>query len=204
MRPTVGRMSELTIRALSPETWDAYAALIERHNGVWGGCWCTYFHRAQSGQDPSEIEREYGPQGSRVFKEQLVKAGQARAALVFDGDRCVGWAQFGPPSEISVQHRKQVEVDGYRWPDYRITCFFIDRDYRRQGVAERALQGALELIAAAGGGRVESYPQDTGGKKTSASYLYNATASLFERNGFELERTKGKNHTVMSRTVAPS
>jgi hypothetical protein len=34
-------------------------------------------------------------------------------------------------------------------------------------------------IAQAGGGVVKSYPQGTDGKKTSASFLYNATRSLF-------------------------
>jgi ribosomal protein S18 acetylase RimI-like enzyme len=28
----------------------------------------------------------------------------------------------------------------------RITCFFVDRDHRRSGVAREALDGALELI----------------------------------------------------------
>jgi hypothetical protein len=32
------------IEALTMQTWDAFADLAERHNGVWGGCWCTYFH----------------------------------------------------------------------------------------------------------------------------------------------------------------
>ncbi len=67
-----------------------------------------------------------------------------------------------------------------------------------------ALQGALDLIAAAGGGVVESYPQDTAGKRTSASFLYNGTRSLFERAGFTYDRPKGKNHCVMLRTVAPT
>ena len=44
-------------------------------------------------------------------------------------------------------------------PDYRITCIFVDRDYRRSGVAGVALRGALDLIANAGGGAVEGYPQ---------------------------------------------
>jgi hypothetical protein len=35
---------EYTIRPLTPETWDAFADLEERHNGVWGGCRCTWFH----------------------------------------------------------------------------------------------------------------------------------------------------------------
>ena len=33
--------SELTVRALAADTWDAFADLVERHNGVFGGCWCT-------------------------------------------------------------------------------------------------------------------------------------------------------------------
>jgi hypothetical protein len=32
--------------------------------------------------------------------------------------------------------------------------------------------------------------------------LYNGTRSLFEREGFELVRTKGQKNTVMRRTVA--
>ena len=33
-----------TVRPLASATWDAFADLAERHNGVWGGCWCTWFH----------------------------------------------------------------------------------------------------------------------------------------------------------------
>ncbi len=88
-------------------------------------------------------------------------------------------------------------------PDYRVTCLFVDRDYRRKGIAAVALRGGLDLIAKAGSGVVEGYPQDTQGKKVSASFLYSATRSLFEEAGFSHERTKGKNHCVMRTTVSP-
>jgi hypothetical protein len=68
-------------------------------------------------------------------------------------------------------------------------------------VAAVALQGALDLIAQAGGGIVEAYPQDTQGTKVSASFLYNGTRTLFEDAGFRYQRPKGKNHTVMRTTV---
>ena len=29
---------------LSPETWPAFDALVQRHNGIFGGCWCIGFH----------------------------------------------------------------------------------------------------------------------------------------------------------------
>lgn len=89
-----------------------------------------------------------------------------------------------------------------RLPDFRITCFFVDRRYRRTGVAAVALRGALDLIAQAGGGLVEAYPQDTHGTKVSASFLYNGTRNLFEHAGFEYDRPKGKSHCVMRKTVA--
>ncbi|MGA9596528.1 MAG: GNAT family N-acetyltransferase [Acidimicrobiia bacterium] len=185
-------MSDYLVKPLGPDTWDAFAALVERHNGVWGGCWCTFFHATSPDT----------PEGNRSIKQGLVSAGEAHAALVFDGDRAVAWCQYGPADELpNVQHNKQYLAELDIVPDYRITCFFVDRDYRRHGMARVALDGALQLIAQAGGGVVESYPQDTDGKKTSASFLYNATRSMFEQAGFTYTRSKGKNHSVMRKTV---
>ena len=188
----------LTIRPLTPETWDAFADLVERHNGVWGGCWCIFFH-------PDCAERGQGAEVNRRLKEQLVRDGAAHAALVFDGDVAVGWCEYGTPDELpGVQHRKEYDAMRRDPPDFRITCFFVDKRYRRQGVSAIALRGALDLIAQAGGGVVESYPQDTDGRKITASFLYNGVRSLFEQAGFGYVRPKGKNHCVMVMTVAPA
>jgi GNAT superfamily N-acetyltransferase len=81
----------------------------------------------------------------------------------------------------SIYHRKEYEADLDRFPDYRLTCFFVDRKYRRKGVAAVALRGALGLIAQAGGGVVEAYLQDTLGKKVSASFLYNVHPHIKHR-----------------------
>ena len=188
-------VEQLTVRALGPETWDAFAALAERHNGVWGGCWCTYFQTMHN-------EKTFDASSNREVKHRLVQEGRAHAALVFDGELAVGWLEYGTPVELpNINHRKEYEAGLDRLPDYRMTCFFTDRNYRRQGVSAVALRGALDLIAAAGGGVVEAYPQDTAGKKITASFLYNGTRSLFEQAGFTHQRPKGKNHCVMTKTI---
>jgi GNAT superfamily N-acetyltransferase len=190
-------IGDYTIEPLAPETWDAFARLVERHNGVWGGCWCVWFH-------PNSPEKKQSAEGNRALKQRLVNEGRAHAALVFDDDRAVGWCQYGTPEELpTIYHRKEYEAGLVAPPDYRLTCFFVDKAYRRKGVSEAALRGALDLIAQAGGGVVEGYPQDTDGKRISASFLYNGTRSLFEQAGFRYERPKGKNHCVMTTTVAP-
>lgn len=193
-----GAMPAYTVRPLTRDTWSAYADLIERHNGVWGGCWCLAFH-------PKSPEKGQSLAGNRSLKQRLVEEGKAHAAVVFEGDVAVGWCQYGTPAELpTIYHRKQYEAEVKERADYRITCFFVDRDHRRSGVAGTALAGALDLIARSGGGAVEAFPQDTMGTKVSASFLYNGTRSLFERHGFTFERPKGKNHCVMRATVAPA
>ena len=74
---------ELTVRPLGPDAWAAFADLAERHNGVWGGCWCTWFHTMNA-----DKERTF--EANRGLKERLINEGRAHAALVFDGDVAVG------------------------------------------------------------------------------------------------------------------
>ena len=188
--------SGLTVRALAPDTWQAFVDLVERHNGVFGGCWCTWFHTLHG-------EKTFDKDDNRKLKERLVREGKAHAALVFDGDVAVAWAEFGSCGELpNIHHRKQYDAEADLHPDYRITCIFVDKKYRRRGVTALALHGAVELIAEAGGGVVEGYPHDPEGRRVAV--LYNTTRSVFEREGFEFVRTKGQRNTVMRRTVAPA
>lgn len=189
-------MTELVARPLETATWPDFAALVERHGGVWGGCWCMAFHPARPGGQKT-------PEQNAADKQRRVRDGQAHAALVFDGETCVGWCQYGSTDELPrIKHRRAYDAGATAVPDWRITCFFVDRQHRRAGVASTALAGALEQIARLGGGTVESYPEDVEGRTTSASFLYNGSVQLFERHGFQRTRQLGKHHWVMARDVA--
>lgn len=83
----------LTTRMLTPETWDDFAALVEVNNGVWGGCWCMGFH-------PEGVGAGHTREGNREAKRRHVMCGTVRQVLVYDGERCVGWCQFGSPPEL--------------------------------------------------------------------------------------------------------
>ena len=188
-------MAGYQVKPLNKETWPDFANLVERHNGVWGGCWCLEFHPEGSQKD---VDR-------RALKEQRVNDGEAHAALVFDGDLCVGWCQFGSPDELPRIKfgRAYLEAAGDP-PDWRITCFFVDKAYRHKGVAAAALEGAMSEIARLGGGIVESSPEDVEGRKVSNSFLYNANLAMFERQGFVRTRQLGKNNWLVRKNVPPS
>jgi hypothetical protein len=186
-------MADYEVRPLTSRTWDAYARMIERHGGVFGGCWCTWFHTMSS-----EKERTY--EGNRALKQRLVAEGRAHAALAFDADEVVAWCQYGSPTELpNIYHRKQYDAEMDVLPDYRITCIFVDKKYRRRGLSAVVLGGALDLIAGSGGGIVEGYPHDNEGKRKSV--LYDGTRTLFEQAGFDYVRPKGAGNCVMRRHV---
>lgn len=186
-------MSGFSTKPLDVSTWPDFAALVERHNGVWGGCWCLAFHA--SGAQYEGAER-------RAEKAALVDGGNAHAALVFDGATCVGWCQFGSPAELPrIKARRAYEAEPRTPPDWRITCFFVDKAYRRQGVAAAALAGALEEIGRLGGGTVESFPEDTTDRTVSSSFLHNGTLAMFEQAGFVRQRRLGKDRWLVAAEV---
>src|ERR687885_2033245 len=118
-----GVVSEYIVKALDESTWPAFAALVERNNGIFGGCWCMGFHEDRKGTVPPKRER----------KLARVRAGTAHAALVFDGNNCLGWCQFGSPDEVPrIKSRAAYEKGLTTLPDWRIT-----RRYPAQGPPPR-------------------------------------------------------------------
>ena len=185
-----------TVRPLDPTTWDAFAELVERNNGVFGGCWCIGYHPERNQQGISH----------RAVKEDRVRTARAHAALVLDEQGAAqGWCQYGSPEELpSIKHRREYDKDAPPGPDWRITCFYTDKKHRAQGIARAALEGALDQIAHLGGGRVEAISEVTTGREAQGRFLFSATVELFEEHGFARNRQVGKHAWIVTRTVEPA
>ena len=194
-RPPLPGSQAYRVRPLDESTWPAFAALVEHNNGVFGGCWCIGFH-------PEGGAKDRTPELNRDRKLARVRAGTAHAALVFRGQDCLGWCQFGPPGELPrIKSRAAYEKGQTAVPDWRIGCCFVGKGHRRQGVSAAALGGALDMIAALGGGVVEGYPETPGA--VPAGFLFNGALSSYEKLGFTRDRQIGKHRWVVTKRVRP-
>lgn len=184
------------VRSLDDSTWDAFAELVERNNGIFGGCWCMGFHP----------ERCQDAATNQAMKRARVYAENAHAALVLDEQGLAqGWCQYGSSEELpAIKHRRAYEKDAPPYPDWRITCFYVDKRNRARGIARAALEGALDQIAALGGGLTEAIPEVTVGRQAQGRFLYSATVELFEQYGFTRGRQLGKHAWIVSKTIAPA
>ncbi|MGH3406445.1 MAG: alpha/beta fold hydrolase [Streptosporangiaceae bacterium] len=185
-----------TIRPLDSSTWAVFAELVERNNGIFGGCWCMGYHT----DDSRDAAR------NRAGKQDRVRTDRAHAALVIDaGGAAQGWCQYGSPGELPrIKHRREYDKDPPPAADWRITCFFVDKKHRGQGIARAALEGALDQIAQLGGGRVEAISEVTAGREAPGRFLFSATVELFEDHGFSRVRRVGKHAWIVSRAVPAS
>ncbi|MCG7310320.1 GNAT family N-acetyltransferase [Brachybacterium sp. ACRRE] len=184
-----------SIVPLGPRTWDPFAELVERNRGIFGGCWCIGYH-PECGQ---HIDH-------RATKRERVMSDAAHAALVLDADGlCQAWAQYGSPEELAgIKHRREYDKEPPKVPDWRLACVYVDPKHRGQGLARFAADGALDLMAASGGGTVEAISETTVGRSAQGRFLFTATAELLEDLGFEKLRQVGKHAWIMTRSVAPA
>lgn len=138
---------------------------------------------------------------NRREKRDLVEKGCAHGILVYAEGEPIGWCQYGPKEELPridnrPGYRKLArEEDGKGL--WRITCFVVDKRYRKLGVASTALRAALDAIKRKGGGMVEAYPITHWGAYTE----YFGTVSMFQKEGFETVAPFGKSNLLMRRTI---
>jgi hypothetical protein len=110
--------------------------------------YCSSLHGDTEATIKSERDRP-------TFKQRLVEEGVAHAALVFDGDDAIAWCEYGSPAELPGIYHRNKQYDAGRGQSGTLADhLFLRRSHqRRSGVAREALDGALELIALAGGRR---------------------------------------------------
>jgi GNAT superfamily N-acetyltransferase len=185
-----------TTRRLTADTWGDFADLVEANNGVWGGCWCMGFHPEGVGKGRTGSE-------NRDAKRAHVRRGTVHQVLVYDGDECVGWCQYGPPAELpTIKNPKAYNAELTDLPDWRIGCIFTGKGHRRKGVARAAVTAALAEIKEVGGGLVEAYPEQVEGREPQrGAYLHTGSENLFEELGFARDRKIAKWRWVMRRRV---
>jgi GNAT superfamily N-acetyltransferase len=192
------------VRELNSSTWPDFEKFFAKHNGVQGGCWCTFYHHAEGRMLEVGLERKDAIALNRREKKSLVKQGRSHGILVYAGNQAVGWCQYGPKEELpridSGRNYSKLNLSDDRGRKlWRLTCFFVDRDFRKKGVARVALKAALDSIERQGGGIVEAYPPTS--KEGGSWALWFGTVAMFEREGFKPYAKLGGKHLLMLRTL---
>jgi GNAT superfamily N-acetyltransferase len=149
------------------------------------------FHR----QTSAEFQAKGGTK-NRVEMKSLVERRKTPGLLAYADGEPAGWVSVAPRTEFGrversplSKHLSPGETSDGVWS---ITCFFIHRSHRGQGIASALVTGAVEFAVKKGARVVEGYPFDPAHKtKWSSAEAYIGTYDMFRAVGFEeAERRK--------------
>ncbi len=140
-------------------------------------------------------------------KETFVRQGRSHAILVYEGKTPVGWCQYGSKEELpridAGRGYRKVGPPAGDHKLWRITCFFVDKNYRGKGVSKLALKAALKSIKKQGGGIVEAYPIVSKKMAAVPEWRWFGTPSMFGKEGFRTVAPLGTSGVLVRKTISP-
>jgi GNAT superfamily N-acetyltransferase len=182
MDKKVHKIAEIIVQPAMEERWQDLEGLFGP-NGACAGCWCMFWRMKRT--DFSKL----GKEGHKALLRELTGQTIAPGVIAYIDQQPLGWCSIGPRENfIALENsRTLTRVDDQ--PVWSIVCFFIAREYRRQGTMLALLRGALHYAGACGARIVEAYPTDTqspklAGQRLKGLSVYKGIASPFRKAGF--------------------
>ena len=164
----------LRVRPLTPDLWPAIEDLFESGTAC-NRCWCMYWRLGRGYQDRL-------PEANKDGFHRFVNEGPPPGLLAFDGDEAVGWCQLTSRDSLPYLDRVSFLKRVDDQPVWCISCFYVRKGNRKQGVTSALIREALKMAKDAGAPALEAYPLD---RDLTDSSTWTGFASTFARLGFK-------------------
>ena len=189
----------IRVEDLRPELWPQVEGLFGK-NGACGGCWCQAW-RIEKGERWDDVK---GAE-ARERLRRGIESGTTFGVLALDGETPIGWCTYGPRDSFPRLNRARSLRCDDSSDMWSVPCFFVVRDYRRQGVATALLGHALHAMAEHGVEIVEGYPAAPNADGTYiAAFSWTGTMALFEKAGFTIAGNAEGSKRRMRKTLCPA
>lgn len=170
-------MPSIEVHPLASTRWADFELLFGPR-GACAGCWCMFWKLPRR-----QFEAGKG-ESNRLAQQGAVAAGVVPGLLAYVEGQPAGWIAVEPRSQYPGLARSRILAPLDELPVWSVPCFFVAREFRRQGLMVSLLRAAVEYVARQGGRVVEGYPVETGGEKASPVFLYTGVSSAFRQAGF--------------------
>lgn len=188
------RSETIAFRPLDRDNWKDLESLFGERGGS-GGCWCMLWRRTRA-----EFEAGKGDDNRRALR-RLARSGQSPGILAYAGDRPVGWCAIAPREDYPALARSRILKPVDEQAVWSVSCFFIDRAYRKQGLSVRLLEAAVDHAGTRGAKIVEGYPVEPREGKYPAVYAWIGLAKTFQHAGFSECARRSPTRPIMRRKV---
>lgn len=186
---TVGA-PQLKVRPATAARWKDVETLFGER-GACGGCWCMVWRLARKDWVAGK-----GAGNKRAFKK-LVASNEAPGVIGYLGRTPVAWCAIAPRERYPALARSRVLKPVDEQTVWSISCLFVLREHRRQGLSVEMLRGAAEFAVRRGAKIVEGYPVVPTMKRTPDPFLWTGVPSAFRKAGFRQVARRSMTRPIM-------
>ena len=171
------RELKLEFHPVTKKRWSDFETLFGE-KGACGGCWCMLWRLTRK-----EFEQQKG-ETNRQAMQAIVDSGDIPGLLAYSKKQPVAWCSVAPRERFPALERSRVLKKIDDEPVWSISCFFIHKDFRKQGLSVSLLEAAVDYVNNRGGRIVEGYPVEPKKGKTADVFAWTGLASFFIKAGF--------------------
>jgi GNAT superfamily N-acetyltransferase len=140
--------------------------------------------------------------GNKRALKRLVTTGGRPGVLAYLGRNPVAWCAIAPRESYSYLSRSRILKPVDDQPVWSVSCLFVLKPYRRQGVSVSLLTAAVRFAAKQGAAVVEGYPVVPTMKRTPDPFVWTGVPSAFLKAGFKEVLRRSKSRPIMRYTIA--
>jgi GNAT superfamily N-acetyltransferase len=160
--------------------------------GACGNCWCMYYRLSKSEFLEGKVD-----QGNKEALQELVWDNRPVGLLAVYEGQAIAWCAFAPREDFIKLERSRVHKRIDELPVWSIPCFFVHKDFRRQGVTTELLKGVIEYARHQKIGIIEAYPTIPTKVPLADSFGWIGLYSAFENAGFKIVDRTSKNRPMV-------
>jgi GNAT superfamily N-acetyltransferase len=162
---------------LTSDRWTDFETLFGER-GACGGCWCMLWRLKRS-----EFERQKG-QANKESMRSLVASGEVPGILAYATEGPVGWCAIAPRESYPGLERSRVLKRIDEKPVWSVSCLFVKKEHRNQGVSVQLLRAAIAHVKQQGGTVVEGYPVEPSTERMPDVFAWTGLVAAFQQAGF--------------------
>lgn len=171
---------QLTFEPLTLRNWNDFEQLFGS-KGACGNCWCMYYRLSK----PDFNEGKTGD-GNKLALKELVREGKPAGILGLYEGQAIAWCAFAPREDFMKLEKSRVHKRIDDQEVWSIPCFFVGKEFRRNGVSTAMLKGVIRYAGENGIRVIEAYPTIPTQEKLPDSFAWIGLYKSFERAGFEI------------------
>jgi len=181
---------DLKFHPVTQKRWSDVEALFGE-KGACGGCWCMLWRLTRK-----EFEQQKG-EANRQAMKAIVESGGIPGLLAYSRKQPIAWCSVAPREKFTALERSRVLKKIDDKAVWSISCFFIHKDFRKQGLSVRILEAVVGYVKKQGGKIVEGYPVEPKKGKTADVFAWTGLASFFKKAGFVESARRSETRPIM-------